>query len=68
MRDRERPGPSENQARMILDCLWLKVFLVTLFYVLVMFFSVFFYVFTFPIAPRTIIRERCLFYNLFCKS
>ena len=41
MRDRERPGPSENHARMILDCLWLKVFLVTLFYVLVMFFSLF---------------------------
>ena len=31
-------------------------------------FFIFFYVFTFTIAPRTIIRERCLFYNLFCKS
>ena len=41
VRDCEPPGPSENQARMILDFLWLKVFLVTLFYVLVMFFSFF---------------------------
>ena len=27
----------------------------------------FFYVFTFPIAPRTIIRESCLIHNLFGK-
>ena len=52
MRDRERPGRSENQARMILDCLWLKVFLVTLFYVLVMFFSLFFLRFYFSYSTK----------------
>ena len=32
------------------------------------FFLLFFYVFTFAIAPRTINRERCLVYKFFRKS